>query len=152
MSSTDNNKSITKKKKFTARQTQQVNADRKKFEVLGSPESPGPPNAASATESQLSSSPPLTTLPPNFNQSLPKRKKFKAVSDLNVIMAIRSLPTTTKEMLPTIQKQLLNNFATTVLFSPGHLDLLQQVIPPIHRLLQTIIIYSIQTAVFIDDA
>ena len=110
MSSTSNNKSKTKKKKkFTARQLKRVNADRKKFGVLRSSESSRPPAASSEA---LLSSPSPTVLPSNFNQLLPKRKKFNAVSDSNIIIDIRSLPKDTKDMLPTIQKQVLNNFAT----------------------------------------
>ena len=110
MSSTSNNKLKTKKKKkFTARQLQRVNADRKKFGVLRSSESSRPP--ATSSEALLSSPSP-TVLPSNFNQLLPKRKKFNAVSDSNIIIDIRSLPKDTKDMLPTIQKQVLNNFAT----------------------------------------
>ena len=111
MSSNNNNKSKSKKKKkFSARQLQHVNADRKKFGVLRSSESSRPPTASSEV---LLSSPSPTVLPSNFNQLLPKHKKFNAVSDSNIIMDIRSLPKDAKDMLPTIQKQVLNNFATS---------------------------------------
>ena len=111
MSSNNNNKSKSKKKnKYSARQLQRVNADRKKFGVLRSSEISGPPAASS--EKVLLSSPSPTVLPSNFNQLLPKRKKFEAVSDSNIIMGIRSLPKESKDMLPIIQKQVLNNFAT----------------------------------------
>ena len=110
MSSNNNNKPKSKKKKkITARQVQRVNADRKQFGVLPSYAISGPPAASSEA---LLSSPSPTILPSNFNQLLPKRKKIEAVSDSNIIMGIRSLPKDTKDMLPTIQKQVLNNFAT----------------------------------------
>ena len=96
MSSVGDNKSKSKKKKkFTALQLRHVNASRKKFGVLGSPESSALPSTASAHAQFSSSSPPPTKLPPNFNHLLPKRKKFDAVSDSNIIMGIRFLPTTT---------------------------------------------------------
>ena len=153
MSSTSNNKSKTKKKKkVTARQLKRVNADRKKFGVLRSSESSRPPAASSEA---LLSSPSPTVLPSNFNQLLPKRKKFNAVSDSNIIIDIRSLPKDTKDMLPTIQKQVLNNFATNYYSEkkkPNHLDLLLLLIlPPIRPLLKLKIIYFTSLVVHIYD-
>ena len=114
MSSNADNKSKSKeKKKLTARQIQRANADCKKFDVLPSPSRSTLTNAASVLPQILQSPPPPTKLPPNFNQLLPKSKKFDAVSDSNIIMGICILPDDPKDMLPTIQKQIKNNFTTS---------------------------------------
>ena len=100
----DSNSKSKKKKKLTARQVQRVNADRKKFGVLPSTESSTPVSTASINTQQLASPPPPTKLPPNFNQLLPKSKKFDAVSETNIIMGICVLLDEPKDMLPSIQK------------------------------------------------
>ena len=125
MSSTAPTKSISKKKtKRNIADVKQVNATRKKLGILGSADDSRPSQTASVDKEPPQSMPhPPPQLPSNFNQLLPKRKKFESINKSNIIIGIWTLPDKRKDMLPSIQKQVLHNFETRdMLFNKSKLD------------------------------
>ena len=103
-----------KKKKIDVADVKHVNATRKKLGTLSSDDVSRQSEAASVDkDAPQSFLQPPPQLPSNFNQLLPKRKKFESINDSNIIIGIRSLPDEPKDMLPSIQKQVLHNFETS---------------------------------------
>ena len=115
-----------KKKKRNIADVTQVNATRKKLGILGSADDSRPSQTASVDkEPPQSMSHPPPQLPSNFNQLLPKQKKFESINKSNIIIGIRTLPDKPKDMLPSIQKQVLHNFETSYVIQQKQTRLLQ---------------------------